>query len=357
MRQRSVPRYRPDARLRAGMECGQRRRHGAQRSICAQPRDSGRGLNAAPLRLQLEFLDSIGANVLPAQPARAPLVFTLLDTASGDATGAGRQPGRRRAPAAAPLAGQQPRRGANAAPEFFTEQQFTAMRGSSRRSTRSIPQADTYADHGGVAPSDFTVFEPTTTGAAPTLSRARRVVQSGRGPPKSSSPFSFGALAASRPARPAAAASRLGLSQRRRLAAARADRGWHRALHARRHDHAAAKRGPDSKATRRRHRELLDPRGGVGPHAAARIASAAVGRRMHRDWSRSRSSRASSCWSAMSSPSTADWRTVRNIFGNSLRLDALLALPRRHVLDARRRAAAAAAGRRRRRGRAARSST
>src|SRR4029079_7599135 len=46
----------------------------------------GAGLNATPLRLQLEFLDSIGASVLPAQPARAPLVFTLLDNAAADAT-------------------------------------------------------------------------------------------------------------------------------------------------------------------------------------------------------------------------------------------------------------------------------
>ena len=44
------------------------------------------GLNAMPQRLQLEFLESLGANVLPPEPARAPLVFTLLATASGDAT-------------------------------------------------------------------------------------------------------------------------------------------------------------------------------------------------------------------------------------------------------------------------------
>ena len=46
----------------------------------------GDGLNAMPQRLQLEFLDALGASVLAPQPARAPLVFTLLATASGDAT-------------------------------------------------------------------------------------------------------------------------------------------------------------------------------------------------------------------------------------------------------------------------------
>src|SRR5882724_11002126 len=46
----------------------------------------GDGLNATPQRLQLEFLESVGANVLAPQPARTPLVFRLLDMASGDAT-------------------------------------------------------------------------------------------------------------------------------------------------------------------------------------------------------------------------------------------------------------------------------
>ena len=46
----------------------------------------GEGLNAMPQRLQLEFLESLGANVLPPQSARAPLVFKLIDTASDNAT-------------------------------------------------------------------------------------------------------------------------------------------------------------------------------------------------------------------------------------------------------------------------------
>ena len=35
----------------------------------------GDGLNAMPLRMQLEHLDQLGAGLLPAQSARTPLVF------------------------------------------------------------------------------------------------------------------------------------------------------------------------------------------------------------------------------------------------------------------------------------------
>lgn len=117
------------------------------------------GLNAMPLRLQLAFLDSVGAGVLPAQPARAPLVFTLLDTASGDATvpagcrvGAVLPPrppaldGRTDAPPLSP-------------PEFFTEQEVMAMRGRLAAVYSIDPQADTYADHSGATPGDFAVLE------------------------------------------------------------------------------------------------------------------------------------------------------------------------------------------------------
>ncbi|WP_341890346.1 putative baseplate assembly protein [Variovorax sp. YR752] len=121
----------------------------------------GDGLNAAPLRLQLEFLDSIGANVLPAQPARAPLVFALLDTASGDATvPTGCRVGAVLPPPAPSLDGSADA-APQTAPEFFTEQQITAMRGSLAAVYSIDPQADTYADHGGAAAGAFRVFEPT----------------------------------------------------------------------------------------------------------------------------------------------------------------------------------------------------
>ena len=106
------------ARLRAPRvdatrgDAGDARRCGALHAILARYLEiQGDGLNAMPLRLQLEFLDSLGASVLPAQPARAPLVFKLLDTASGDATvPAGTRVGRRAAAARAVARRRRPRR-------------------------------------------------------------------------------------------------------------------------------------------------------------------------------------------------------------------------------------------------------
>jgi hypothetical protein len=122
----------------------------------------GAGLNAAPLRLQLEFLDSIGANVLPAQPARAPLVFTLLDNAAAEAAvpagcrvGAVLPPPVPSLETAATASPTQP-------PEFFTEQQFTAMRGTLAALYSIDPDADTYEDHGVSGANDFRTFETTT---------------------------------------------------------------------------------------------------------------------------------------------------------------------------------------------------
>ncbi|MFT3801592.1 MAG: putative baseplate assembly protein [Burkholderiaceae bacterium] len=116
------------------------------------------GLNAMPQRLQLDFLQSLGANVLPAQPARAPLVFTLLPTASTDATVAA---GTRVAAVLPPPApsldgGATP---APAAPEYFTEQEFTAMRGSLAALYSIDPEADAYADHLAAAAAGFAVFD------------------------------------------------------------------------------------------------------------------------------------------------------------------------------------------------------
>ena len=90
----------------------------------------GEGLNAMPQRLQLEFLGVLGASVLPPQPARAPLVFKLLDTASGDATvPQGTRVAAVLAPPAPSLASDAPAARA-AAPEVDTQQEFTAIRGT-----------------------------------------------------------------------------------------------------------------------------------------------------------------------------------------------------------------------------------
>ncbi|BAO90264.1 putative baseplate assembly protein [Caballeronia cordobensis] len=116
------------------------------------------GLNAMPLRLQLEFLDQIGASVLPAQSARAPLVFTLLANAAADAT----VPAGTRVAAVLPPPAPSLDSGATSnrstPPEFFTEQEITAMRGTIAALYSIDPQADAYADHGASVQSGFTAF-------------------------------------------------------------------------------------------------------------------------------------------------------------------------------------------------------
>jgi hypothetical protein len=119
----------------------------------------GEGVNAMPQRLQLEFLESLGANVLPPQPARAPLVFQLLETASDDATvPAGTRVAAVLPPPPPSLESDTPPKRVPP-PEFFTEQEITAMRGTLAAVYSIDPQADTYADHTGDAATGFTVFD------------------------------------------------------------------------------------------------------------------------------------------------------------------------------------------------------
>lgn len=119
----------------------------------------GNGLNAMPQRLQLEFLESLGANVLSPQPARAPLVFKLLDTASSDATVAQGTRVGAVLPPPAPSMASDVTPPATVAPEFFTESEFTAMRGTLAALYSIDPQGDIYADHGADATTGFSVFE------------------------------------------------------------------------------------------------------------------------------------------------------------------------------------------------------
>lgn len=121
------------------------------------------GVNAMPLRLQLEFLDTLGAALLPAQSARTPLVFKLLDTASGDAT----IPAGTRVGAVLPP----PPPSLNAAadtlpapkPEFFTEHEITAMRGRIAAVYTIDPNDDVYADHTPRASVGFALFSDMTS--------------------------------------------------------------------------------------------------------------------------------------------------------------------------------------------------
>lgn len=121
----------------------------------------GEGLNAMPQRVQLAFLDALGANVLAPQPARAPLVFTLLPTATDDATvPQGTRVAAVLPPPAPSLVNDSAPGSASAAaaPEFYTEQEFTAMRGTLAALYSIDPQADLYADHAADAATGFTVF-------------------------------------------------------------------------------------------------------------------------------------------------------------------------------------------------------
>jgi hypothetical protein len=117
------------------------------------------GLNAMPLRLELEFLDTLGASVLPAQAARAPLVFKLLDTATGDAAVPA---GTRVAAVLPPPAPSLDGAGSSvvpAKPEFFTEEDITAMRGSLVAVYSIDPRDDVYADHSAALTSGFTLWD------------------------------------------------------------------------------------------------------------------------------------------------------------------------------------------------------
>ena len=116
------------------------------------------GVNAMPLRQALEFLDALGANVLPAQSARTPLVFKLLDSATGDATvPAGTRVGAVLPPPPPSLDGDATTAKA-AKPEFFTEQEITAMRGKLVAVYSIDPQDDVYADHSAALASGFALF-------------------------------------------------------------------------------------------------------------------------------------------------------------------------------------------------------
>ncbi len=118
------------------------------------------GLNAAPSRLQLEFLDRLGAGVLPAQSARAALVFKLQDSATADAAVPA---GTRVAAVVAPPPpsvddGSAPAAPAPA-PEFFTEQTITALRGRLGAVYSIDPNDDVYVDHSAAIGSGFTLFQ------------------------------------------------------------------------------------------------------------------------------------------------------------------------------------------------------
>jgi hypothetical protein len=117
------------------------------------------GLNAMPSRLMLAFLDALGSAVLPAQAARTPLVFKLLDTATGDATVPAGTRVAAVLPPPPPTLDEDTGAGAAAKPEYFTTQEITAMRGKLAAVYSIDPGDDVYADHASAAATGFTLFD------------------------------------------------------------------------------------------------------------------------------------------------------------------------------------------------------
>jgi hypothetical protein len=124
------------------------------------------GLNQVPERSFLAFLSSIGASLLPAQPARAPLVFSLMDTSPLDVfLPANSQAAAVLAPpppspllspaesAQAPGAGE-----AGSAVVFSTTQAITLTRSKLAALYSLDPASDESSDHTAQAQTGFTFF-------------------------------------------------------------------------------------------------------------------------------------------------------------------------------------------------------
>lgn len=106
-------------------------------------------LDQAPDKNKLAFLDLLGVSLLPAQAARAPLVFQPIK-----GTGNGRVPAGTRAGANLP--------GAQSPLVFETEQAIALVSAPLVEVVGVIPQRDTYASHSAAIArgASFTLFEP-----------------------------------------------------------------------------------------------------------------------------------------------------------------------------------------------------
>lgn len=119
------------------------------------------GLNQAPERGLLAFLDMLGTSLLPARAARAPLVFSLMDDSPVDVTlPAGSE-------AAAPAQPLPPsplhvELGQQNQPQpaiFATTQTITLSRGRLATLYSIRPGSDEYADHSAHLTAGFSLFE------------------------------------------------------------------------------------------------------------------------------------------------------------------------------------------------------
>ncbi|MCI4567332.1 putative baseplate assembly protein [Lysobacter sp. CFH 32150] len=121
----------------------------------------GDALNRAPGRAKLAFLESLGHTLLPGQPARVPLVFTLLETAPQDVVLPARSQVAAQLPP--PPASLESNGGASTrtpeAPRYFTTRTVTLTRAKLAALYSSDPRIDAYADHAARTTQGFVTFD------------------------------------------------------------------------------------------------------------------------------------------------------------------------------------------------------
>lgn len=120
----------------------------------------GDALNRAPGRSKLAFLETLGHTLLPGQPARVPLVFSLLDTAPQDVVLPARSQVAAKLPAPpASLESESDATRAPEAPRYFTTRTVTLTRAKLAALYSSDPRIDAYADHAQKATRGFVAFD------------------------------------------------------------------------------------------------------------------------------------------------------------------------------------------------------
>lgn len=119
------------------------------------------GLNKVPRRNLLAFLDMAATHLLPAQAARAPLVFSLIDNSPVDVTlpiySQAAAPAR--LPAPSPQSGNTDQRPEPEPVVFSTEKTITLSRGRLVTLYSIKPGSDEYADHSLQLTEGFTLFD------------------------------------------------------------------------------------------------------------------------------------------------------------------------------------------------------
>ncbi|MCY7353868.1 MAG: putative baseplate assembly protein [Lysobacter sp.] len=121
----------------------------------------GDALNRAPGRAKLAFLETLGHTLLPGQPARVPLVFTLLETAPQDVVLPARSQVAAQLPP--PPASLEADSGATTrtpdAPRYFTTRTVMLTRAKLAALYSSDPRIDAYVDHAARITQGFVAFD------------------------------------------------------------------------------------------------------------------------------------------------------------------------------------------------------